>query len=286
MIILSGSHTLMGNSLLPLLRDEYQVCAFDDERGDIKDRDFLEKLCSEIRPSLFINCAQVDNVEECEYKREEAYTLNGKVPSYIADICACRKISLIHLSSHYVFDGEGDAPFAESAPLRPKTVYGDSKALAEKNILSSGADSLIVRLPSVYGRGDSFLSPYIQKMKTGEAIPVIGSQLIMPTYAADAAQMILSLIRQNARGIIHCGNEGITGFSQFLYEVANSYSKAAGKGMTVNLQPYDVEEYLSPCDLSVNNCLDLTRLKKETENIPRHWKDALDDFVLQNHSFL
>jgi dTDP-4-dehydrorhamnose reductase len=285
MIILSGSHTLLGEYLIPLLRDSYQVCAFDDERGDIRDRSFLEALCCEIKPSVFINCAQMDNVEECEYKREDAYTLNGQVPAHLAEICSANGILLVQMSSHFVFDGRESFPYTEDSKPNPLTVFGDAKDYADKKILASSGDHLIVRLPHLYGRSGGIISHYIGKMRSGEAIPYINDQNASPTYALDAARMIVDLLDKNVRGIVNCANDGVTPLADFLYEVERDYSRFSGRGLVVNMKGYDPDDYLFPCDLPVNNTLDISRLKSLGIS-PRHWKEALEDFISSNFQYL
>ena len=228
----------------------------------------------------------MDNIEECEYKREDAYSVNGKVPAMLAEICAERKIVLVQISSHYVFSGDGDAPFREDAAVKPGTVYGDSKNYAEQKIAASGADFLIVRFPHLYGKDGGFVASYMGKMKTGETIAYISDQIVTPTYVQDAAQMLLELLNRNVRGIIHCANDGVMPLSGFLYEVEKAYSRASGKGLVVKMQGFAPDDYLSPCDLPVNNTLDISRLKKEIGIQPRHWKDALDEFIASNFQYL
>ena len=285
MIILSGSHTPLGECLLPLLRNTHQVCAFDDERGDIRDHSFVESLFNEVKPDVFINCAQMDNIEECEYKREDAYTLNGKVPQFLAEMCAEKKALFVQGSSHYVFSGKGEAPYREDDTTAPSTVFGDSKDYAEKKIFSSGCEYLVVRFPHLYGRNGGFLPPYLEKMKTGSTISCINGQTMSSVSAADAAKTILELLRSGARGVVHCANEGVTPFPDFLYEVEKCYSRVSGRGLVVNVKGYDPDEYIFPCDLPVNNTLDISKLR--TMGIPlRPWREALDEFISSNHQYL
>lgn len=285
MIILSGSHTLLANYMLPLLRDKRQVCAFDTERGDIRDRNFVEQLFSEMRPNVFINCVQNDNLEDCEYKREDAYNLNGFVPGMIADLCTIKKVLFVQISSVFVYDCQGDFPYKETDPVNPATVYGDSKALAEKKIIDTKCEHLIVRLPHLYGKGDSFLSPYIENIKSSERITLPTSQKIMPTFAYDAALAICSLIEKNIRGIVHFGNEGQVKTKQFIYEFASRLGRKHNRDYIVNLLECDSEECLSPFDIPMNCTLSIDKVKGLIEKV-RPWNDALADFIENSSDFL
>jgi dTDP-4-dehydrorhamnose reductase len=285
MIILSGSQTLLANYLLPLLRDEHQVCAFDAERGDIRDRVFVEQLFSEMRPTVFINCVQNGNLEECEYKREEAYNINGFVPGMIADLCNVKKTLFVQISSVFVYDCQSDFPYKETDPVNPATVYGDSKALAEKKIVDTKCDHLIVRMPHLYGKGDSFLSPFIENIKSSERITLPTSQKIMPTYAFDAALAIRTLVEKDARGIFNFGNGGQVKTKQFIYEFASRLGRKQGKDYIVNLLECDSEECLSPFDIPMNCTLSNDKISVLIGKV-RQWDDALDDFIENSSEYL
>ncbi|HEY1405868.1 MAG TPA: sugar nucleotide-binding protein, partial [Spirochaetota bacterium] len=278
MVILSGAHSLIGNYLLPMLRNEHQVCAFDSEHGDIRDSSFIEQLFREVRPDIFINCEQNDNIEDCEYKREDAYVLNGLVPTHVAELCAINKVLFVHMSSIYLFDGKNELPYKETDTPNPTTVFGDSKSLAEKKIVESGCRHLIVRLPHVYGRGPSFLSQYVDRIKDAERILLPEGQMIMPTYALDAAKMILSLVGKGAEGIYNCANEGCVKTKEFLYEFAVLMGKRTGRNYIVNIEECDSEEYLAPYDIPLNCTFDITMLKKILDAPVRRWNDALGSF--------
>jgi dTDP-4-dehydrorhamnose reductase len=285
MIVLSGSHTLLGSYLLPILRDRHLVCAFDSERGDIRDRSFVEQLLNEVRPDVFINCAQNDNIEECEYKREDAYTLNGAVPAMIADICAVKKVRFVQISSVMVFDCIEGSVYSEKDPLHPVTVYGDSKAYAEKKIAEAGCSSLIVRMPHLYGKGDSFLSPIIEKIKDSNQITIPTGQMIMPTYASDAASMIASLVEKRTDGIIHCANDGPVSIREFIFEFASRFSRAAGKSYIANVLECEAEDFLTPYDAPMSPLFDISRMKS-VFGFVRRWEDSLAEFVENNYQYI
>jgi dTDP-4-dehydrorhamnose reductase len=281
MIILSGAHSLIGGYLLPMLRNSYQVCAFDDEHGDIRDRAFIERLFSETHPSVFINCAQNDNIEECEYKREDAYFTNSVIPSSIAEICSINKTLFVQASTVYVFNGRDDSPYNENDGTHPISVYGDSKDLAEKNIKEKGCRYLIVRFPHLYGRGQSFLSPYAEK------IVLPRGQMIMPTYAFDAAKMIIDLLSKDCTGTVHCGNDGNVRTKDFLYEFAVLMGKRNERNYIVNIEECDSEEYLSSYDIPINCVFDISLLKKKIgENNIRKWESALGTFIEEDAEHL
>lgn len=285
MIVLSGAHSLLGQYLLPILRDRHQVCSFDSERGDIRDRAFVEQLLSEVRPDVFINCAQNNNIEDCEYKREDAYHLNGAVPAFLADMAVARNIRLVQISSVMVFNCTEGSVYKETDPVNPVTVFGDSKAFAERKIAESGCSHLIIRVPDLYGKGSSFLAPMIEKIKDSSQITIPTGQMTMPTYAADAADMIATLVDKRIDGIMHLANDGSVRMREFLFEFASKLSRASGKNYIANILECNVEDYLLPYDAPVSPVFDISRLKS-TLGFVRRWEDALADFIERSHEYL
>jgi dTDP-4-dehydrorhamnose reductase len=286
MVILSGAHSLIGEHILPVLRNTYQVCAFDAERGDIRDISFVEQLFNEINPSIIINCAQNSDIDECEYKREDSYHINGVIPGAIAQLCVTRKVKFVQLSTSYVFDGKSKKAYAENDPAHPVTVYGDSKQMAEKKILESGCDHLIIRVPHVYGKGYSFLSSYMERMKDAVKISLPAGQMIMPTFAQDVARMVVALIDSDVRGVIHLGNSGSVKIRDFLFECARRAGKKTGRNYIANIEDCDIEECLSPYDIPLNCVLDLSKISAILGEAPRKWEAALDQFIEEFSDFL
>lgn len=285
MVVLSGSNTLIGSNLLPLLRNEYQVCAIDKELGDIADLDFLTRLFDELNPVFFINCEEMGNIEECEYKRDDAYAINGNVPGSIAELCGRKNVTMVQISTSYVFDGKALNPYAEEDETKPVTVYGQSKLLAEKKIIESGCRYLIVRSPHCYGRDRSFLQQYIEKMRDGDTIVVAEQQKISPAYVKDISEMISVLLRNKSEGIYHVSNIGIVTMKEFLNEFASQFGSCDKKDLVFNFEEYPCDEIVSPCDIPLQSSLDVAKYSKQFGQ-PRKWKTALSEFIKENVDYL
>lgn len=277
MIVLAGANSVLGNYLLPLLRNKFQVCAFDQERGDILDKVFLNTLMDEVQPQIFINCAQYGNIEEAEYKREDAYKINSFAPESIASICKEKNIKLIQLSTSYVFDGESNKPYKEEDKPHPLSVYGDSKLLGEQKILESGCRHLIVRVPDIIGRHAPYIVNIINILRNQHIINVIEGQKVCPTYAGDIADGIMKLIDLDIDGIINFSNDGSVNTADFIYELTKQYIKLGGSNFDYNVNEQPKDECLSPVDWPLSNLLDNSKFKELTKMDVRSWKDALTD---------
>ena len=99
MFVLSGENSMLARYILPVFRESSQVFAFNQDKGNIEDAGFISAFIDEIKPKVFINCEGLDQPEACEYNREYAYRLNGRVPADIGGLCRDRDILLIYFST-------------------------------------------------------------------------------------------------------------------------------------------------------------------------------------------
>lgn len=279
MYILSGSDTVLANHILPVLRNTRQICAFNKDKGDIQDINFLNNLVDDIKPDIFINCAQLENIEECEYKREMTYSVNAFAAEKMAKICYEKNILFIHFSSSYIFDGNANQPYKEGDTANPINCYGDSKLLAEKLIIESGCRYLIIRVPDFFGKGYSFLHQFFSQIRTERRIKIIKDQMISPTYAFDAAVALQRLIELKSTGIFHFANCGIVSMIEFIINAVKLYQKYSKKDVDYNIVELNYDEFLSPAERLLYNALDPSKYVKTTGLEVRTWKEALDDFM-------
>jgi dTDP-4-dehydrorhamnose reductase len=286
MIILSGANRILGKYILPAIRDMYSVCAFDKERGDIGDHDFLERLIIEMKPQIFINCEAFDNIEDAEYKREEAYQLNGFSVGTIAQLCKEHNLLLIHFSSSFVFDGKENKHYSEKDDISPESVFGDSKALGEKLIKESGCRNLVLRIPYLFGKDDMFLSPLIKKMKEGTSITIIKDQKISPLFANDVAHNIVKLIEDKIEGLYHIANEPSVSLKEFLYATAKNYMKFSKNELTIDIVEKNIDEILSPVDWPKYSILNIDKIKQLQSITTRNWQDALSEYLESDHIYI
>src|SRR5439155_14182329 len=94
---------------------------------DLGDSGQLREQIGTLDIDLVINCAAFTNVDLCETQRDQAFLINAEAPRVLAEICRDSGAKLIHFSTDYVFDGKKRAPYVESDPADPISVYGESK---------------------------------------------------------------------------------------------------------------------------------------------------------------
>jgi dTDP-4-dehydrorhamnose reductase len=155
-ILIAGAEGQLGRSLQVALTS-HQVEAFDHSRLDIASLDDVRSAVEAIRPELVINAAAWNNVDGAEADSAGAYRVNALGPRNLAVATAGRGISLVHVSTDYVFDGESENPYHEFHPTNPISVYGQTKLAGEEAVRSLNERHYIVRTALLYHeRGANF----------------------------------------------------------------------------------------------------------------------------------
>lgn len=176
---------------------------------DIRETDRIAMLLDETDPDLVVNCAAMTDVDGCEENPDQARAVNGDSPGTIARLCDDRDIAFTHVSTDYVFDGEGDTPYNIGDSPNPIQKYGESKLAGERAVRKQHPEPTIVRLSFVYGihRGTDELEGFPawvrDRLQSGGRTPLFTDQWVTPTRAGRAAETILDLHEKGASGLYH-----------------------------------------------------------------------------------
>ncbi len=279
MIALAGAHSVLARHILPALRSSHQVFAFDSSQGDVWNIDFLKNFIDEVKPHIFVNCSEFSDPEQCEFFRERAYEHNAWAAGELGRLCAERDILLVHFSTSFIFGGEGSMPYTEDAVPRPIQAYGDSKLLSEKLITASGCRHIILRVPHVYGSGDSFLHRILRELRSQRDVPVIRGLVISPLYAEDAAGCLVSLLQAGVEGLFHVGGDGTVEMASFVAEARSVYHAKTGEVLQGIVVEVDYDDYPSPFDYPLYNVLSSEKISRVIERKPHSWNHSLARFI-------
>lgn len=215
----AGCRGQLGNALVHQLEVERTpVAAFGYAELDIANPNEVEARLDglDTPPGILLNAAAFTNVDGCESAPEAAARGNVEGPRVLAQACAERGIRMVHVSTDYVFAGDGTRPYTEEDPTGPRSTYGRTKLEGEQAVLSEAPDSLVVRTSWVFGRGKNFVDAMLAQgelRRRGEAtgpLRVVDDQRGSPTYAVDLATAIRTLVEAEARGLYHVSNAGET----------------------------------------------------------------------------
>ena len=220
-----------------------------------------------------VNCAAYTAVDKAESEPEKAMLINGTAVGELATVCKENNSLFIHISTDYVFDGNGTAPYKEDHPVNPVNTYGASKLKGEELAILNNPASIIIRTSWVYSfYGNNFVKTMLRLMKERDSINVVNDQLGRPTYAADLAVAIMQIIEQAAPapGIYHFSN---TGTSISWFDFALAVKELSGSNCMVN--PVPSTSYPTPAKRPAYSVLDLTKTVSTFQLTIPHWKESL-----------
>lgn len=246
---------------------------------DITDAKAVEHVITEIRPDAVVHCAAwtaVDAAEDAD-KQEKVKAINVDGTQNIANAAKMVDAKMVYISTDYVFDGQGTAPWEpDCKEYAPLNVYGQTKLGGEFAVSSTLEKYFIVRIAWVFGlNGGNFIKTMLQVGKNHPKVRVVDDQIGTPTYTYDLARLLVDMIESEKYGYYHATNEG--GYISWYDFTKEIYRQA---GMDTEVLPVTTEEYgLSKAARPFNSRLDK---KKLTDNgfVPLpDWKDALQRYL-------
>jgi dTDP-4-dehydrorhamnose reductase len=237
---------------------------------------------------VVVNAAAFTKVDACETQRELAYQTNALAPAAWARELADRGVRFIHLSTDYVFPGDGDRPYREDDPTEPRTVYGSSKRAGEIAVLGTDPTALVVRTSWVFGPGRNFVAAILDqavRRRSGELsgpMKVVNDQRGTPTSSADLADALLELARRGRQrdadsrpaGLLHLTNAGETTWFDF----ARAILDRTGFGDIV-IDPVPTSAFQTAAKRPAYSVLDCQRAIALGIAM-RPWSDALASYLV------
>ncbi|MCY3813753.1 MAG: dTDP-4-dehydrorhamnose reductase [Gammaproteobacteria bacterium] len=190
-VLVTGRRGQVGSELAGLNDAEYHVTAFDRSELDVTRSGSIERRIDEVEPDLIVNCAAYTAVDLAENEPQLAYAVNADALDTLGRICRRRGISIVHLSTDYVFDGRKAEPYHEDDPPNPLGVYGASKLAGEELLRNAIDQHIILRVSWVFGRlGRSFVDTILRLARERDTLSVVDDQIGAPSPATAIAQTI------------------------------------------------------------------------------------------------
>ena len=276
-ILITGSNGQLGNELRVLSKEHARHMYFftdvieadDTYLLDITDKAAVSAFVEAHSIDLIVNCAAYTNVDKAEEDEATAQKINADA----LVVLGSQGVKVIHISTDYVFSGDEHVPYRESDPVAPRTAYGRTKYMGEKNLLAACPEAVILRTAWLYSTyGNNFVKTMIRLGQEKEKLGVVFDQIGTPTYAADLAWAIFTVIETPAwhPGVYHFTNEGVCSWYDFtiaIHELA---------GITkCQVRPILSEEYQYKTPRPHYSVLDKSKFKKAFGVEIPHWREAL-----------
>lgn len=270
-VLVTGAGGQLGSELRDLAGAyPFEFHFFDRETLPLDKPAALAEVFSRVRPAVCINAAAYTAVDKAESEKEQAYAVNATAAGEIAAQCHRHGALLIHVSTDYVFDGQGTRPYLETDAVDPLGVYGASKLEGERLAMENHDRVLIVRTSWVYSYyGKNFVKTMLRLLREKESIGVVADQVGRPTYAADLAAALLEMIGQPRYGVYHYANAGAISW----FELASAVKEIIDAPCAV--RPITTAEYPTPAKRPAYSVLDTTKIETDFGLRIPHWKDSL-----------
>lgn len=278
-VLVIGSKGMLGQELVRVFSDGYEVVGWDLENIDITKKEEAQKKIKDLAPDIIINSAAYNAVDKAQEagEFEKAKLLNSLAPGYLAEATKELGAIFIQYSTDYVFDGQKKDGYKEDDSPSPISKYGESKLLGEKEVQKIGGKFYLIRLQKLFGRPGqnasakkSFFETMLSLAETRKELQVVDEELSNFTYAPDLAEQTKYLIEKDLEpGIYHIANEGAPatwyGAAKILFDLAQK---------NLNLIPVSSLQFPRPAKRPQFSVLINTKLPKL-----RPWPEALKEFL-------
>jgi len=287
MIWIIGSAGMLGTELVERCKSQGVVYVGSDRDVSILEPKALQGFLSSLdekgqKPDWIVNCAAYTAVDKAEDEPERCYALNALGPQNIGRVARAFGVRVLHISTDYVFAGNGTRPYSEDDPVVPQSVYGKTKAKGERLLLDVCPNAIIVRTAWLYGQyGPNFVATMLKLMNTRDSVGVVADQKGSPTWARDLANAIITIVRTpNAKaGIYHFTDEGEITWFEFAKAI---YAQGRACGLIEHeceVRPLTTAEYPTKAKRPAYSVLSKEKIRTTFGVQVPEWRDSLGRFL-------
>ncbi len=249
---------------------------------DLLDPAQTARAIEQAQPDVVVHTQAMSDVDRCEREPEQAHAQNVRTVTQLVQSLGRLRPLLLYVSTDYVFDGAKEAPYDETDPPRPISVYGRSKVEGEQAALAY-ARGVVVRPSTLFGAGRSnFCDMIVRGAQEGGAVEAFIDQTTSPTFTDDLAEAIDELIaalapgRQDMPRIIHTANAGGCTRLAFAHRVVDLLGRPRSC-----VRPIRMAEQRRPAQRPAYSALTTRVLPTITGRTLRPWDEALEAYLRQ-----
>lgn len=269
--LVTGAGGMLGRDVVAAARSAgHDVTAAT--RGDLDIGDPEACLAAVPGHAVVVNAAAWTAVDDAETHEPEAFAVNATGAANLALACERVGARLVQVSTDYVFAGDATSPYAEEAPLAPRSAYGRTKAAGEWAVRAMCPDSLVVRTAWLYGEhGGSFVATMARLAKERDTVQVVDDQRGQPTWTVDVADAIVRLVDAGApAGQYHATSSGSTTWFGLARAIFGGLGLDPGR-----VRPTTTDAFPRPAPRPAYSVLGHSAWHREGLAPVRDWQDAL-----------
>jgi len=281
-ILLTGANGMLAADVIITKPDNVTLIETDVDELDITNSDAVNDFCKKNKPDLIFNCAAYTAVDKAEEDEKTAFAVNAIGPKNLASAAANLNIPFVHVSTDYVFFGDGSAPMKEDDPCDPKGVYAKTKRAGEIEIEKAGGKWLTVRTSWLYGlNGNNFPDTMIRLANERDTLTVVNDQKGSPTFSFDLASALWKLISLDQTGYFHFSNSGECSWFDFAVEIINRAKKfgLVPKEKNIEILPVTSDKFPRPAPRPNYSVMSLDKYTKAVGKPPRPWQEGLEYYL-------
>lgn len=260
----------------------FEVTFLSREDVDLTDVDAIGPMISKYQPDWVVNASAYTAVDKAEEEEEDlALLINAQAPEKMAQACEEIGAAFLHISTDYVFNGEGEGAYTPEDPIAPLGAYGRSKALGEEGVVNACTKHVIMRTAWVYSPyGGNFVKTMLRLAQDRDELGIVSDQRGCPTSAHSIAQSIVSVVSHDhpTWGIYHYCDEGAVSWHEFACYI---FEASAGFGAKVpsKVNAIMTSDYPTPAKRPANSVLDCSKIVKAFGLVRPEWTSETSKVV-------
>lgn len=281
-ILVTGANGQLGLCLKAKSKEEKTLdfVFLDSKALDITNTTQIDDVFSKSAFDYCINCAAYTAVDNAEDDIETAHSINTVGPKNLAEACKSNNVTLIHVSTDFVFDGTNTKPYLETDNTKPLGVYGETKLKGEQAIASILHQHYIIRTSWLYSEHkNNFVKTMLRLASERDELSVVNDQKGTPTNANDLASIIITIINSNKNefGLYHFSNLGETtwyGFAKAIFNLTNT---------KIKLNAVTSEAFVTKAKRPKYSVLSKSKMIKIFDTEMLDWEKSLENHINTNN---
>ena len=278
-VLVTGAKGQLGSDLLcELSNRNIDAIGIDIDDLDITDtkatKEVIEKINADKKLDAIIHCAAYTAVDAAQDNEALVTKINADGTKNIAEVAKALDLSMMYISTDYVFDGEGERPWEPDDQRAPLNIYGMAKYKGELYVEELLEKYFIVRISWVFGlHGNNFIKTMLRLGKERGAVSVVNDQIGSPTYTPDLSRLLADLILTDKYGRYHATNEGLCSWYEFACEI---FKQAK---LDVKVTPVSSDAFPVKAKRPHNSRMDKSKLTENGFELLPGWQDALSRYL-------
>ncbi|MFZ9881249.1 MAG: dTDP-4-dehydrorhamnose reductase [Phycisphaerales bacterium] len=275
-VLVTGAGGQLARALCANAAAASELVALPESELDIGDRAAVDALVRSLKPAIVFNAAAFTAVDAAESAQEQADRVNHIGVANLAASCARHGARLVHVSTDYVFDGLGGAPYGPDAPTTPRSAYGRTKRDGERAALAQEG-ALVVRTAWLYAaEGRNFVRTMLGLMSTRDEVRVVDDQIGTPTAVDGLARALWKLAAMRVGGMHHWTDAGVASWYDFAAAIREeAESLGWDRVARARISPVSSREFPTPATRPAVAVLSKEHTWRLLGERAEHWRSAL-----------